>query len=119
MQLSDSVILGDSLRSRLDTRYLSTHSGVKCGCALGGALLANGYTESSASLPEIQAEWPWLTSEQIATISVKFMDVCSGWTTIEQLAEYIKTIEPREENRDGANDAHVDTWDQSRITVGV
>ena len=117
LSLSDAVILGDSLRHRVDTVWLAPVSNSSpCGCALGGALLANGFKSEDGwgFVDDIQKEWPWLTAEHIDAISLKFMDVCDDRMTIEELADYIKTIEPKEE------DGHsIRETDQGRVEVGV
>jgi hypothetical protein len=115
LKLSDAVILGDSLRRRDYTIWLG-HDDTPCGCALGGALLACGFKsiDGWGFLDDIKQQWPWLTAWKINEISNKFFPVCCGDMTIEELSDYIKTIEPKEE------DGHsVRETDQGRVEVGV
>lgn len=106
MRLSELILLGDLLRRRDPIRYLEEENCGQghCGCALGGALLASGYDDPRM----LYKVWPWLADENPANrakgftwthdleISHQFFDVCRGAQTIEQLADYIRSIEPDE-----------------------
>ena len=97
MHLNEAIILGDSLRQRSPGKWLDNSS--TCGCALGGALMATGkdkdFLESGQKIDFIQKEWPFLTWGYINMISIMFADVCQGVFTIEDLADYVKTIESK------------------------
>lgn len=116
MRLNEAVILGDSLRRREYMVWLGQEEDSPCGCALGGALLANGFKSATGwgDLLDIQQEWPWLTAWHINDISDMFINVCRNQMTIEELADYIKTIEPKEDNGHSVREA-----DQGRVEVRV
>lgn len=55
MKLSDAIILGDTLKTGINYTWLEEQpDGTICGCALGGALLADGCT------PEKDPEVFWI-----------------------------------------------------------
>lgn len=95
MKLSTSMMLGDSIMSRTPREWLNM--GTNCGCAAGRAYIANG---GSTELWErihvgaFMAMWPWLNSDILNEISCRFYGVCAGLTTLEQLVDWIKNIEP-------------------------
>lgn len=106
-RLSEMILLGDSLRTRKGWHFLNQESdGSYCGCALGGAALAIGKQEYSMTNPP----WPWLLNEAPGggllcgepltyqdTISLKFFSVCCGDITIEQLVDYVRSVELAED----------------------
>jgi hypothetical protein len=105
MLLQEAIILGDTLKKSNPRTFLSDGDGV-CGCAIGGALLATGVTVeewhadllrpgiSIEEMPCIMSRWPWLTLGHLATISDMYREVAIGRATIEDIAAYVKTIEP-------------------------
>lgn len=104
MQLSEAIILGDTLKRCDPMTWISADG--SCGCALGGALLAAGVTVNefwrqfaSCDVPELPAImnlWPWLTADHIDEISNIYFMVEAGDATIEDVAAYVRTIEPSE-----------------------
>jgi hypothetical protein len=101
MKLSDAIMLGDSMRSRNSCIWLiGNDDGVCVGCAMGGAVLAVGATvKQNSAWPGIFDSfatqwWPWLTQENLEEISVRFANVCIFASTIEQLVDYVRSIEP-------------------------
>jgi hypothetical protein len=44
----------------------------------------------------IRRFWPWFTPEHNRHISVKFSKVCNGKMSMEQLVDYVRSIEPEE-----------------------
>lgn len=108
MRLSEALLLGDSLRTRERYCFLDMSTNPPCGCALGGAALAMGRTEYKGHLHL----WPWLENlsgrmsdyifeDEIGTYvgddHPSFSQVCTGKYTIEQLADYVRSIEPDED----------------------
>lgn len=108
MKLSEAILMGDSLRTRDYNAFLFRKRGGKyCGCAIGGACLALGHTEAGNETR--LALWPWLSKPSPnmpegafrnfeADIgfnpTVGFKAVCKGKATIEQLADYVASVEP-------------------------
>lgn len=94
MRLSDAMILG-SLTCKMEPMNLRS-------CALGAAANACGLVEfkphSFARLDAIFEAWPWLatnTHRFCHEITTRFdKSVCAGAMTIEQLIEYVRSIEP-------------------------
>lgn len=103
MQLSEAIILGDTLKRCDPDQWISPDG--SCGCALGGALLAAGVTMKVFNQqreviifekPCVIQAWPWLTEQHIDQISDLYFLVQAGSRTIEEVAAYVRTIEPRE-----------------------
>jgi hypothetical protein len=100
MRLSDLILLGDSLRSRRYWSYLSLDGGSTCGCALGGAALYLGadpgknWNDKGAGDDILYTHFPWLDIHIEAVISQRFAEVCHGEISIEELADYVRSIEP-------------------------
>jgi hypothetical protein len=108
MLLQHAIILGDTLKKGDPGEWLSRDG--SCGCALGGALLAAGVTAEEFNrqflplpantydpIPEmecIKSRWPWLTADHIAEISELYFKVHAGSRTIEDVAAYVRSIEP-------------------------
>lgn len=100
MRLSVAILLGDSLRTRDNNKYLDMRTDPPCGCAIGGAQLAMGRTEDFA----FEKIWPWLNdispdgchwrSEVGCSSENGFEAVMDGTKTIEQLADWVRSIEP-------------------------
>jgi hypothetical protein len=108
MRLSEAILLGDSLRDRNWDVFLDTTTTPPCGCALGGAQLAMGRTD----IQGYRDLWPWvhdkaamesefrdlLYEDHIGVVDAaghpNFFDVVKGSCTIEQLADYVRSIEP-------------------------
>jgi hypothetical protein len=105
MKLSEAIMLGDSLRTRLYHCWLSEkkEDGTLCGCALGGAALAIGETRRHLEESDFYAMWPWLTEEIITEISHRFESVCCGWATFESLVDYVRSVEPKEQECDSVS----------------
>jgi len=110
MRLSEAILLGDLLKRADPNIWLSPDG--SCGCALGGALLAAGtdpwkfgveygirqprsYQEIS-EMRAVKSRWPWLTGDHLMTISDLYRDAAHGYKTIEQVADYVRSIEPPE-----------------------
>lgn len=109
MRLSEAILLGDTLRRRDAWVFLQLLSdGTYCGCAIGGALLAVGDTREASSEsfeiePYIQC-WPWLAemcpegNSWVSKVGCNwahgFAAVCAGRLTIEQLADWVRSVEP-------------------------
>jgi hypothetical protein len=101
VRLSEAILLGDSLKKPNSMTYIPNPSGC---CAIGGALLAIGVTrkEFLADVsrvnvyPAISLRWPWLNKSHIWKISSLYGEVEAGEKTIEQLADYVRSIEPPE-----------------------
>lgn len=106
MQLSEAIILGDSLKAPDPGQWLSADG--SCGCAFGGALIAagadiseffgqnHGCVESIAEAPIVRALWPWLTPEHLQTITTLYYAVYNDYITIEDVADYVRSVEPPE-----------------------
>lgn len=102
MQLSEAIILGDTLK-KCDPQTWISEDG-SCGCALGGALLATGVTAEQftsewplyemTEVPCIKLRWPWLTWDILRKITDLYFNVAHGDATIEDVANYVRTIEP-------------------------
>lgn len=102
MKLSDAIVLGDTLKRPDSTKWISNDG--KCGCALGGALLAVGIDpvafnrESMVSVPgewpSVKARWPWLTRDHLSEISNLYHEVCHGRRTLEDVVVYVRSVEP-------------------------
>jgi hypothetical protein len=106
--LQHAIILGDTLKKGTPGEWLSRDG--SCGCALGGALLAAGVTAEEfnkqalplpantySPIPEmecIKSRWPWLTAEHVAEISELYYRVHDGLKTIEDVAAYVRSVEP-------------------------
>lgn len=104
MQLSEAIILGDTLKKCDPDTFISADG--SCGCAFGGALLAAGVTAQEFisqmswqpvnEIPIVKKLWPWLTEWQLISVSTLYYEVAVGTKTIEDVAAYVRTIEPRE-----------------------
>lgn len=107
MKLSEAILLGDTLKKCEPGCFISPDG--SCGCAIGGALLATGadpaevdyqLSESCdgisgvSEIEAIKSRWPWLTWRHIADISLLYNKVAAGEMTIEQVAAFVRTIEP-------------------------
>lgn len=107
--LSDAMILGDTMKKCDPETWISSDG--SCGCAFGGALLADGVTadefqqqyfaaarlgsaEWFADMPCIMSRWPWLEAEHLLQISELYRGVAAGMRPIEDVAAYVRTIEP-------------------------
>lgn len=105
MKLSEAILLGDSLRTRSQHVYIDHTTNPPCGCAIGGATLAMGM----AGKRDHEVLWPWLCecytmkprynsyAEVIgfgAADVLGFADVCSGTCTLEELADWVRSVEP-------------------------
>jgi hypothetical protein len=110
LQLSQAIILGDSLKKHSPWMWLSADG--SCGCAFGGALLAAGLAEgfiadarAAGSSPEafspdesqtVVQVWPWLTPRHLMEITALYINVNQGVKTIEDVAAYVRSVEPEE-----------------------
>lgn len=103
MRLSEAIILG-SATCKLEPRNIDS-------CALGSALNAMGIPPQAvpADVPvyrylELRRLWPWLSEEggleaPLTSTAWKIFrlfdcDVCDGTMTLDQLADYVCSIEP-------------------------
>ncbi len=124
LQLSEAMILGDPLKKCNPEEWISWDG--SCGCALGGALLATGVTVEVwvreflnhtpganwfRSVPCIMSRWPWLTAEHLKVISAMYRQVAYGAKTIEDVAAYVRGVEPAEQSSTNILDA------QEELTV--
>lgn len=108
MRLSEAMMLGDGLRKRDYKFYLKTIGGEVCGCAIGGAVLACGWSEDGL---EFRTLWPWLNGSpdngstdnrfswageigMARDSHPSFKRVMEGDGTFEQLVDYVRSIEP-------------------------
>ena len=106
MRLSEAIILGDSLKAPDPGQWLSPDG--SCGCAFGGALIAagagiseffgqnQGSVKSIAEAPIVRALWPWITAEHLQMITNLYYAVCNGYCVIEDVADYVRSVEPGE-----------------------
>jgi hypothetical protein len=106
MKLSEAILLGDSLRKRDPRAFLYEIDGEACGCALGGAELAVGVGVKDPYA--FRRIWPWTQKQTDGSITLEdeigfgdvrsthpgFTDVYKGKATIEQLADYVRSVEP-------------------------
>jgi len=97
MKLSIAMMLG-SATCKMVAGDLNT-------CAIGAAANAVGSSAMSGNydysrLEAVLSWWPWLgptgyIGEHFSDIAVRFdVDVCDGRMTLEQLADYVRSIEP-------------------------
>lgn len=98
MKLSEAILLGDSLKKADPTIFL--HPDKSCGCALGGAALAIGMVSLvyPAHSPRFLAAFPWFNAHYSAEIGYRYNQVAVGLMTLEQLVDYVRSIEPAEES---------------------
>lgn len=106
MRLSEAIILGDTLKKCDPNLFISSDG--SCGCAFGGALLAVGVTpaewgkelrgpwRTTDELDCVKSRWPWLKLRHVARISSLYYAVADGKATIEDVAVYIRSVEPIE-----------------------
>lgn len=103
LKLSEAILLGDTLKTADPSRWLSLDG--SCGCALGGAVLAVGkYAEILALYKAGGAQdiektfiggmWPWITPAFLLALSHRYYNVYYGSETIEQLCDWVRSIEP-------------------------
>ena len=92
MKLSEAMMLGDSLRERDGSCWYDPKN--NCGCAMGGAALAIGEGGRWLLHVEFYRMWPWLSIENLNAISYRFLRVCAGTQTFEELVDYVRSIEP-------------------------
>lgn len=103
--LQDAIILGHILKESNPNIWISPDG--ERGCGIGGALLAAGVTAEQfwseagtgstseiVAAPCIRSRWPWLTEENLYEISDLYREVHYGTRPIEDVAAYVKTIEP-------------------------
>jgi hypothetical protein len=108
MKLSEAILLGDSLVKCDSTQWLTDDG--SCGCAFGGAMVAAGISEQflrERSALEyglrpdrsdcVRRMWPWLRSEHLSRITLLHRRMGDGGATIEEIAEYVRSVEPAEE----------------------
>ena len=98
MQASTAIMLGDSVMSRNPRFWVNQQH--DCGCAIGRAYVANGGSLELYDRIHVQAiiqMWPWLNQVILNEISCKFYNVCAGLSTIEDLADWVRKIEPKED----------------------
>lgn len=90
MRLSEAMMLGSTMCKMEEGNWDS--------CALGSAANAIGLEKkhnTDERIDEIYSAWPWLRGGQISGIWVRF-DHCvvPGLMTLEQLVDYVRSIEP-------------------------
>lgn len=92
MRLSEAINLGRSLiKHGNGSRTLSRGEG----CACGMGLAAVG--ESIGSKDTMAKHWPWVTGDIWWAISDKYNSVFGGTETLDQLIDWVRSIEPAEE----------------------
>jgi hypothetical protein len=103
MRLSEAILLGDSLKKSDPFTWLSKDG--SCGCAIGGAMLAAGITaeewaDSAACMPcyfgLAREMWPFLDEKVESEISRMYAQVAKGELALEQLCDYVRSVEPEE-----------------------
>jgi hypothetical protein len=127
MRFSEAFLLGESLK-RPDARVWfrpDPDTGGPAGCAIFGAALAAGFSIRSQPEPQawsvfdtdrnyvyvfrhdyhvdrlfefVAAQWPWITPEVRYWISQLYCRVAHGIITIENMADWIRDVEPKEPN---------------------
>lgn len=100
MRLSEAINLGS-------TTVKMEPANISC-CALGAACNAVGISDDADRYSAMRARWPWLNSGGYVTadgyscraataIYTRFDEnVCGGEMTLEQLIDYVRSIEPDE-----------------------
>jgi hypothetical protein len=101
MRLSDAILLGDSLKTATNEYFIDLRDPANCrGCALGGALLATGFTKDEFMdylvSESIRKRWPWVGTLERMNISRQYGKVMRGKRTLEQLCDYVRSVEPEE-----------------------
>jgi hypothetical protein len=104
MQLSQAIILGDTLKKCDPETWISDDG--SCGCALGGAMLAVGVTAEEwnqqwvshrvEEMPCVKAQWPWITWEHLVEISNLYRKVAKGELKLEDVVAFVREAEPAE-----------------------
>ena len=103
LKLSDAIRRGNSLKHPNPRGFLSPDG--RCGCALGGALLAAGVTLAEwqrdfndftfiGDFPCILSRRPWLTAAYITKIGVMYFAVCEDKIDIDDIVTWVRGIEP-------------------------
>ena len=94
MKLSEAILLGDSLAKRQAGTWMNATG--TAGCALGRAALAVGVRQPKSWV--IEDLWPWIRKDrQMIKIIIMFdKEVCRGTKTIEELVDYVRSVEPAE-----------------------
>lgn len=95
---SEAILAGDVLKTSNPYVFVGADlEGQDCGCAIGGALYATGYDHRGKQIwPDaLQKRWPWVGWVLINQISMAYHEVANGRKTIEQLADWIRSIEPK------------------------
>lgn len=117
--LRTAIILGATIKTCAPGQWLHEDENGVRGCALGGALLADGVTVQQFQrellqsrglpiheLPCVKSRWAWLTLAHTHEISQLYFQVEAGVKNIEDVAAYVSTIEPAEETE------HTDPGDE-------
>jgi hypothetical protein len=97
MRLSEAILLGDSLKRCSPWEYDCELGG--SGCAIAGARLAAGMIgdgELPWASPLFKQAWPWVTFQHINDISNMYFSLADGNCTIEEIADYVRSVEPEE-----------------------
>lgn len=109
MLLSEAIILGDTLKQGDANRWLTDDG--SCGCAFGGALIAIGLSDSYREEARrvfpgfclepnesisVMSALPWITEEILDNITDLYAEVRRQKATIEDVAAYVRTVEPPE-----------------------
>ena len=101
MRLSDAIALGRVLITKPDPFSF-------CGCAIGMGIAAVCGEPAKMNVEALEfalKEWPWLGSKCEAEggwsyevyISNKFARVCEGMMTLDELIDWVRSIEPQEQ----------------------
>lgn len=105
MKCSEAIVLGDTLKHGEPLIFLRKVEEGWCGCALGGAQLALGVTE----IEGFYRLWPWLRESPPGYSKAldyafhiggglghaNYMDVSRGLYTLDELVEYVRSVEPQ------------------------
>jgi hypothetical protein len=103
MRLSDAIGLGRTLVKFDSTKFLWPNDKGECvGCAIGMGLAAIGEVKIER-LDQIFVHWPWLngtddwTAKPITIISEMAHRVAKGEQSLDELIDYVRSVEPAEE----------------------
>ena|SRR6516225_5942344 len=109
MRLSDAIALGRLIVTPNDGSF--TLFGCKA-CAVGMALAAMGETTGDAQ--SMTKYWPWANTHVWFEISVKYFGVVAGEITLDELIDYVRSIEPPE-----LTDTKEEPWETQQPVPGV
>lgn len=103
VKMSEAMMLGYAEIQHCNDRWLEKNVDGTCrGCAIGAALYAMGVEAIPLGTytAEIAALWPWTrkygdgTLDFMGDVTVLYQEVLDGHRTIEQLVEWVRSVEP-------------------------